>query len=90
MKVEQLNETQFSDYRDWRLPTIAELMTLLTEVPQGEDYCIEPIFDQTQKWLWSCDRRSFTAAWYVSSDMGYVAWQDFSGYYYVRAVRNIV
>jgi serine/threonine-protein kinase len=86
--VEQLNETHFAECRDWRLPTIDELMTLLTEVPQGEDYCIEPIFDQTQKWLWSCDRRSFTAAWYVSCDMGYVAWQDFSGYYYVRAVRS--
>lgn len=86
--VEQLNEKQFADCRNWRLPTIDELMTLLTEVPQGEDYCIEPLFDQTQKWLWSCDRRSFTAAWYVSIDMGYVAWQDFSAYFYVRAVRN--
>jgi hypothetical protein len=34
------------------------------------------------------DRRSFIAAWYVSIDMGYVAWQDFTAYYHVRAVRH--
>ncbi len=87
--IEALNLAQFAASTDWRLPTIDELMTLLTETPHGEDYCIEPIFDLTQKWIWSCDRRSFTAAWYVSIDMGYAAWQDFTGYYHVRAVRHI-
>ena len=87
--VQELNAAQFAGSSTWRLPTVDELITLLTELPRGEDYCIEPIFDQRQKWLWSCDRRSFTAAWYVSIDMGYVAWQDFTGYYHVRAVRYI-
>jgi serine/threonine protein kinase len=87
--IEGLNSTRFAASSTWRLATIDELITLLTEFPHGGDYCIEPIFDQTQKSLWSCDRRSFTAAWYVSIDMGYVAWQDFTGYYYVRAVRHI-
>jgi hypothetical protein len=26
------------------------------------------------------------AAWYVNMDLGFVAWHDFSGYYYVKAV----
>jgi serine/threonine-protein kinase len=86
--LEKLNSTAFAGFNDWRIPTVDELMSLLTEVPQAEDYCIEPLFDQTQKWLWSCDRRSFTAAWYVSVDLGFVAWQDFSAYFYVRAVRT--
>ena len=86
--IQALNSSQFSGSSTWRLPTIDELMTLLTELPRGEDYCIDPIFDQRQKWIWSCDRRSFIAAWYVSIDMGYVAWQDFTGYYHVRAVRH--
>ena len=86
--IEQLNASNFAGSRTWRLPTVEELMTLLTELPQGDDFCIEPIFDPTQKWIWSCDRRSFTAAWYISVDLGYVAWQDFSGYRYVRAVRT--
>jgi len=87
--IQELNSSRFAGSRSWRLPTIDELMTLLTELPQGEDYCIEPVFDQRQKRIWSCDRRSFVAAWYVSIDMGYVAWQDFTGYYHVRAVRII-
>jgi serine/threonine-protein kinase len=87
--IEKINSEGFVGYTDWRLPTIAELMTLLTELPTGGDHCIEPIFDQEQKWIWSCDRRSFTAAWYVSTDLGFVAWQDFSAYFYVRAVRSV-
>ncbi|MBW2429525.1 MAG: DUF1566 domain-containing protein [Deltaproteobacteria bacterium] len=87
--VQELNSSQFAGSNSWRLPTINELMTLLTELPHGEDYCIESVFDLRQKWIWSCDRRSFTAAWYVSIDMGYVAWQDFTGYYHVRAVRHL-
>ena len=87
--IEELNSIQFAGSSAWRLPTVEELMTLLTELPTAEDYCIEPIFSPRQKWIWSCDRRSFTAAWYVSIDMGYVAWQDFTAFYYVRAVRRI-
>jgi serine/threonine-protein kinase len=87
--IQELNSSQFAGNSSWRLPTIDELMTLLTELPRGEDFCIEPIFDSRQRWLWSCDRRSFTAAWYVSIDMGYVAWQDFTAYFYVRAVRHL-
>ena len=82
----QLNRDRFGKRTTWRLPTIDELISLLTETPHGEDYCIEPVFDLQQKSLWSSDRRSFTAAWYVSVDMGFVSWQDFSAFHYVRGV----
>jgi serine/threonine protein kinase len=87
--IERLNTERFSGHRGWRLPTIDELITLLRDIPRAGDDCIAPIFDQSRIWLWSCDRRSFTAAWYVSSDMGFVAWQDFSAYFYVKAVRSL-
>jgi serine/threonine-protein kinase len=86
--INSLNHHQYGGCTNWRLPTIDELMSLLTQPPHGEDFCLEPFFDQHQKWLWSCDRRSFTAAWYVNVDMGFVAWQDFSGYYFVKAVSS--
>lgn len=84
--IDKLNEDRFAGRQSWKFPTINELMSLLTQTPHGEDFCIQPLFDQTQKWLWSCDLRSFMAAWYVSVELGFVAWHDFTGYYYVRGV----
>jgi len=84
--IETLNQQHFAKRNAWRLPTVDELMSLLTATPHGEALCIAPLFDPRQTALWSCDKRSFTAAWYVSVDMGFVWWQDFSAYYYVRAV----
>jgi len=86
--IEELNQKHVGGYHHWRLPTTEELMSLLTPTPHGEDFCMEPVFDPKQKWLWSCDRRSYMAAWYISADMGFVSWQDFSAYYYVRGVCN--
>jgi serine/threonine protein kinase len=84
--IAYLNGQQFAGCRQWRLPTVDELISLLREVPHGTDLCIAPIFDLRQRSLWSADRRSFTAAWYVNGELGFVGWQDFSGYHCVRAV----
>lgn len=86
--IDDLNRPGFAGRRDWRLPTIDELMSLMKETPHGEDYCLESVFDRRQKQLWSCDRQSFTAAWFVSADMGFVGRQDFSAFYHVRAVSD--
>ncbi len=86
--IATLNKHHHAGRRNWRLPTIDELISILTETPHGQDLCIEPIFDQQQKWLWSCDKRSYTSAWYVSVDMGFVSSQDLSAYYYVRGVSD--
>jgi serine/threonine protein kinase len=84
--VESLNVERFGGYQLWRLPTVDELITLLRPTPQGRDLCIAPLFDPTQRWIWSADRRSFMAAYYVDTALGFVGWQDFSAPYYVRAI----
>ncbi|MGE0083811.1 MAG: protein kinase [Desulfococcaceae bacterium] len=87
--IDSLRRQRFAEYENWRLPSIEELMSLLIRTPRGRDFCMEPVFDQTRKWLWSCDLCTFISAWYVSLDLGFVFWQDFSAYYYVRGVRSM-
>ncbi len=84
--IENLNNQRFGGRSGWRLPTVNELLTLLKPKEEVGDYCGVPAFDEEKRWLWSADLRSYIAAWYVSMDMGFVAWQDFSCLYYVRAV----
>jgi serine/threonine-protein kinase len=84
--VDRLNRDMFAGKHCWRLPTVNELLTLLSDSPQGKDFCLKPLFDQTQKWLWSSDKKSLAAAWYVNVEMGFVDWHDFNGYYYAKAV----
>lgn len=87
--IDELNRSSFEGVERWRLPTGEELLALLTPPVQGEALCIEPLFDNRQTTLWSCDRRSFMAAWYASLDLGFIDWQDFSARHYVRAVYTL-
>lgn len=81
-----LAEEQWAGLSGWRLPTVDELLTILRPPARAGDLCLESAFDPRQRWLWSEDRASFMAAWYVSVDMGFVSWQDFSCTFYARAV----
>jgi serine/threonine-protein kinase len=84
--VAALNQVAFAGRKDWRLPTMAELLTLVLPPAQGRRICQAPIFDSRQKWLWSADTKSFQAAWQVNLELGYAGWTDKSSRLYLRAV----
>lgn len=84
--VEELNRRGAAGIRSWRLPTVEELLTLLAPTPHGADFCTEAPFDRLQRRLWSCDRRSFTAAWFVDLEAGFVSGLDFRARLFARAV----
>ena len=88
--VHNLNDRSFAGRMDWRLPTVAELMTILMEMPHEGELCVPTVFDDTQRWLWSCDESSHIAAWYVSLDLGFVAQHDHTAYDHVRAVCDLL
>jgi serine/threonine-protein kinase len=87
--IQDRNQKGFAGRSDWRLPTVDELLSLITAGPQSHSYCLALPLDSGKKNLWSADRRSFTAAWFVAIDLGYVFWQDFTCHYYARAVCSI-
>ncbi len=86
--VQRMRAEGFGGRRNWRLPTVDELLTLVSDLSPDRDYCLNPLFDPEQRWVWSADRRSFVAAWCVSFDLGYVTHQDFTDLNFVRAVAD--
>lgn len=84
--IHHLNEAQYGGQHYWRFPTIDELISLLTPPGRAYEFCLEPVFSTEQKRLWSIDRRSYSAAYYVDTQLGFIGWQDMSAPYYVRAV----
>ena len=75
-----------TNWRQWRLPTVNELVSILLPPARARDLCLPPLFDPTQRWLWSADRRAYAAAYYVDVPLGFVGWQDVSAPFYVRGV----
>jgi len=82
----------FAGQCDWRLPTIAELMTiLLATYPCATSPCIdEAVFGPTvadNYWTSNSDANRPIGVWAVRFEDGYVGGWDKDNGYYVRAVR---
>ncbi|WMW64005.1 protein kinase domain-containing protein [Nitratidesulfovibrio liaohensis] len=87
--VADMNAARFAGFDDWRLPTVDEACTLLAPPPEGGGHCVPPVLDPTPDPLWTADRKSFTAGWFVSTSMGFVGWQDDTCRFHVRVVRTV-
>ena len=87
--VAALNAGRFGGQADWRLPTVPELMTLLTPEPVGEGYCQPAALTQPVRRVWSADRANFAAAYAADVELGYVTRADFSCPAAARAVRSL-
>jgi hypothetical protein len=78
----------FARHNDWRIPTIAELQTI---VDCGQPRCLDPIFGLTAApfyWSSSTHAGSQTAAWIVILGNGLVVFYDKGNTFHVRAVRG--
>ena len=86
--VGQLNDTAHGGITTWRLPTVDELICLIRPLSETGDFCTPPLFDTKKQQLWSADRKSYTAAWFVDTALGYVADMDLTCRCHVRAVSD--
>ena len=89
--VEQLNEKGYAGFKDWRLPTVEETVSLLEPDKKNGNLYIDRVFGNKQQWIWTGDKMSgLEAAWVVAFYDSNVCWYAFtSRYHYVRPVRSI-
>ncbi len=90
--VAQLNSEQYAGYNDWRLPTLEEAMSLMEPTEKSGGLSIDPVFDNTQRWIWTSDTNNVSLAWLVNFISGNCYtypndYFDFTSGGYVRAVR---
>jgi hypothetical protein len=86
--IRTLNNQKFAGYHDWRLPTLDEAMSLMEPTKKNGELYIDPVFDKSQRWIWTTDKSSAGVAWVVFFSGGYCNYT--SVYYggYVRGVRS--
>lgn len=86
--IRKLNNQKFAGYNDWRLPTLEEAMSLMEPAKKNGDLYIDPVFDKTQRFIWTADKQPKGVAWYVNFPWGECFKPDVIGDLYVRAVRS--
>jgi serine/threonine-protein kinase len=84
-----MNREGFAKYRDWRMPTMEELASIMENSWQNSDLFIDPLFDRTQRYCWSIDTRSIDRAWKANFHLGFFMDFPMTSVNSVRPVRSL-
>jgi len=87
--LKKLNDHGYAGYKDWRLPTLEEAMTLMEPQKNKDGLYLDPVFDKQQTWIWTCDPVTRASQrWVVDFGNGSCYGDYFiSDFNFVRAVR---
>ncbi len=83
-----LNAMHFQGKSTWRLPTTAELVSVLRPPTAHRDFCLSPHFDGAVHWLWSGDHCTKKQAWMADLVESHLDRQDMDGTACVCAVSS--
>ncbi len=68
--IDSLNAEKFGGFNDWRLPTLEEGMSLMAPKKGKNGLFIDEVFDATQRWIWTADKKTASSAWVASFYFG--------------------
>ena len=87
--VAQVNARGYAGHRDWRLPTVEELASLIEPEPTATGLHLAPAFDPEQVECWSADLNAESGEpWYVRFQSGQVRSFSRDPKFFVRLVRR--
>ena len=94
--VQACKDLNFAGHKDWRLPTVKELFSIVDHTKGAENENNEPaidtaLFSDTKcSWYWTSTPTAWSSghAWFVDFDGGGVGSGDRGGSSYVRPVRS--
>ncbi|NTV12540.1 MAG: DUF1566 domain-containing protein [Desulfobulbaceae bacterium] len=75
-RIEKLRTEGFAGYHDWRLPTVAEAMSLLETTPNVKGLYLPLCFSKEQPFIFVADRRKPTGYWFVDYVRGRAYWSS--------------
>ncbi len=82
--IRVLNNRGYAGFKDWRLPTLDEAVSLL-ESGRSNNLYIDSVFSEEQWGIWTGDKHGSLGVWSVYFSLGNVRWRVKNRY--VRPVR---
>ena len=75
-EIEKLNNSGFAGYSDWRMPTLAEALSLMEQEKNSKDQYLHPAFSSDQPFILVDTARRPGGQWFVDFKHGRAYWSS--------------